>query len=123
MLVSLIVIVATIAPWTIRNAQVFGHFVPMSTSDGVNLSMGDDRESDGFYSPLPVTVQGLNEFEQNRILSEDALLFVSEHPLMFVARTFKKAALLHISERRLLLGIWRVSSYFPARTHSFRSNW
>ena len=98
MLVSLIVIVATIAPWTIRNAQVFGHFVPMSTSDGVNLWMGNNPESDGFYSPLPVTVQGLNEYEQNRILSEDALLFVSEHPLMFVARTFKKAALLHISE-------------------------
>ena len=84
MLVSLIVIAATIAPWTIRNAQVFGHFVPMSTSDGVNLWMGNNAGSDGSYSPLPLTVQGLNEYEQNRILSEDALLFVSEHPLMFV---------------------------------------
>ena len=98
MLVGLIVIAATIAPWTIRNAQVFGHFVPMSTSDGVNLWMGNNPESDGFYSPLPITVQGLNEYEQNRILSEDALLFISEYPLMFISRTIKKVALLHISE-------------------------
>jgi 4-amino-4-deoxy-L-arabinose transferase-like glycosyltransferase len=122
MLVSLVVIAATIAPWTIRNAQVFGHFVPMSTSDGVNLWMGNNAGSDGSYSPLPVTVQGLNEYEQNRILSEDALLFVSEHPLMFVSRTFKKVALLHISETTAITwnmeGIRRISgenALFPLK--------
>ena len=98
MLLSLIVVAATIAPWTIRNAKVFGHFVPMSTSDGVNLWMGNNPNSSGLYLPLPMPVQGLSEYDQNRILSEDALLYISEHPLMFVSRSFEKAVLLHLTE-------------------------
>ena len=39
-----------------------------------------------------------NEYDQNRILSEDAMLYMSEHPLEFVSRTFKKAVLLHVTE-------------------------
>jgi len=98
MLLSLIVVAATIAPWTIRNAKVFGHFVPMSTSDGVNLWMGNNPNSSGLYLPLPMPVQGLSEYDQNRILSEDALLYISEHPLTFVSRSFEKAVLLHLTE-------------------------
>ena len=98
MLFSLIVVAVTIAPWTIRNAKVFGHFVPMSTSDGVNLWMGNNPNSSGSYLPLPAPVQGLSEYDQNKILSEDALLYISEHPIAFISRTFKKAALLHLTE-------------------------
>jgi 4-amino-4-deoxy-L-arabinose transferase-like glycosyltransferase len=98
MLASLIVIGITIAPWTIRNAQVFGHFVLMSTSDGVNLWMGNNPHSTGSYLPVPATVRGLSEYDQNKILSEDALLYISEHPVVFVSGTLKKAALLHLTE-------------------------
>ena len=98
MLFSLIVVGITIAPWTIRNTQVFGHFVPMSTSDGVNLWMGNNPGSTGSYLPLPVGVQGMSEYDQNKILSEDALLYLSEHPIAFISRTFKKVALLHMTE-------------------------
>ena len=98
MLLSLIVVAATIAPWTIRNAKVFGHFVPMSTSDGVNLWMGNNPHSTGSYLPLPAPVRGLSEYDQNKILSEDALLYISEHPVEFVSRTLRKVALLHLTE-------------------------
>ena len=98
MLLSVVVVGVTIAPWTIRNAKVFGHFVPMSTSDGVNLWMGNNPESSGIYLPLPGSVQELNEYDQNRILSEDAMLYMSEHPLEFVSRTLEKAVLLHVTE-------------------------
>ena len=98
MLLSLIVVAATIAPWTIRNAKVFGHFVPMSTSDGVNLWMGNNPHSTGSYLPLPASVGGLSEYDQNKILSEDALLYISEHPVEFVSRTLRKVALLHLTE-------------------------
>ena len=98
MLLSLIVVAATIAPWTIRNAKVFGHFVPMSTSDGVNLWMGNNPNSSGLYLPLPMPVQGLSEYDQNRILSEDALLYIYEHPLTFISRSVEKAVLLHLTE-------------------------
>ena len=98
MLLSLIVVAATIAPWTIRNAKVFGHFVPMSTSDGVNLWMGNNPHSTGSYLPLPASVGGLSEYDQNKIFSEDALLYISEHPVEFVSRTLRKVALLHLTE-------------------------
>ena len=69
-------------------AKVFGHFVPMSTSDGVNLWMGNNPHSTGSYLPLPASVGGLSEYDQNKILSEDALLYISEHPVEFVSRIF-----------------------------------
>ena len=60
----------------------------------------DGKQSgfDGSYLPLPVWVQGLSEYDQNKILSEDALLYISEHPIEFISRTLKKVALLHMTE-------------------------
>ena len=93
-----LVIGLLISPWSVRNARIFGHFVPMTTADGVNLWMGNNVKSDGFYMPLPAPVRGLNEYDQNRILTEDALLHIVEHPGVFVVRVFEKAALLHLRE-------------------------
>jgi len=97
-LVATLVIGMLISPWSIRNARIFGHFVPMTTADGVNLWMGNNVKSDGFYMPLPAPVRGLNEYDQNRILTEDALLNIIEHPGVFVVRVLEKAALLHLRE-------------------------
>jgi len=98
MLLSFVTVAIAIMPWAIRNEKSFGHFVLMSTSDGVNLWMGNNPDSTGRYLPMPVSVQGLSEYDQNKILSEDALLYISEHPAEFIARTFKKVALLHTTE-------------------------
>jgi len=97
-LVATLVIGLLISPWSIRNARIFGHFVPMTTADGVNLWMGNNVKSNGLYMPLPAAVRGLNEYDQNRILMEDALLNIVEHPGVFVVRFLEKAALLHLRE-------------------------
>jgi 4-amino-4-deoxy-L-arabinose transferase-like glycosyltransferase len=39
--------VAVIAPWTIRNAMVFHHFLPVSTGFGVQLWLGNNDASQG----------------------------------------------------------------------------
>jgi len=98
MLCGLIVVAVAVAPWSLRNTKVFGHFVPMSTADGANLWMGNNAKSDGFYMPLPAIVRGMSEYDQNKILAEDALLFILEKPGLFVMRSIEKAALLHIRE-------------------------
>jgi 4-amino-4-deoxy-L-arabinose transferase-like glycosyltransferase len=45
--VLLAVLSVTIAPWTIRNAMTFGHFVPVSTGFGLHLWRGNNDASWG----------------------------------------------------------------------------
>ena len=97
-LCAMLIVIATVAPWSVRNTHVFGHFLTMTTADGVNLWMGNNAKSDGYYMSQPAMVQGLNEYEQNRILTEDALLYIVENPGTFIVRAIKKAALLHAVE-------------------------
>lgn len=42
-------VVVVVAPWTIRNAVVFGAFVPVSTNDGDNLCVGFHPGASGFF--------------------------------------------------------------------------
>ena len=93
MLIAMAVIVLAAAPWSVRNTKNFGHFVSMTTSDGVNLWMGNNANSDGYYMPQPATIRGLGEYDQNKILMEDALLYITEHPGTFVLRSITKAGL------------------------------
>ena len=41
---------ATMVPWWVRNASVFGAFVPVSTNGGVNLYIGNHPEATGEYT-------------------------------------------------------------------------
>ena len=40
----------SMAPWWLRNARVFGAFVPVSTNGGVNLYIGNHPEATGTYA-------------------------------------------------------------------------
>jgi 4-amino-4-deoxy-L-arabinose transferase-like glycosyltransferase len=97
-LFAMVIIGLAITPWSVRNAKIFGHFVPMSTSDGVNLWMGNNANSDGYYMPLPASIHGLSEYDQNKVLGEEAWRYILDNPGPFILRSIKKAALLHISE-------------------------
>ena len=43
MLFAMIVIALSITPWSARNTRLFGHFVLLSTNEGTNLWMGNNR--------------------------------------------------------------------------------
>jgi len=91
-----LVMAATIAPWTIRNARVFdGAFVPISTNDGANFWMGNNPETTGHYQPLPDWVDGMGEVERNRALKRAAMQYIAEEPVAFLKRTGIKLVLLH----------------------------
>jgi 4-amino-4-deoxy-L-arabinose transferase-like glycosyltransferase len=98
LLLTFIVIAVCVAPWSIRNSIAFGHFVVLSTNGGANLWMGNNPASDGFYTPLPDSMDGLNEAQRDKALGETAKNYILADPLRFFVRTIKKAIWLHTRE-------------------------
>ena len=97
-LIAIIIVGVVVAPWSVRNTKVFGHFVGMSTADGVNLWVGNNANSDGYYMPIPAWTEGLGEYEQDRRLGQEARRFILDNPSTFILRGIKKAVLLHLNE-------------------------
>jgi 4-amino-4-deoxy-L-arabinose transferase-like glycosyltransferase len=98
LLLAMIVMGLSLTPWTVRNTRLFGHFVMVSTNGGANFWMGNNPDSDGFYTPEPTFTAGLSEYEQDKVLGAKAMQYVIAEPIAFVLRTIKKAALLHVGE-------------------------
>lgn len=96
--VAMIVIGLTIAPWSVRNSKLFDGFVLVSTNGGVNLWMGNNPKTDGFYMPPPASTSGLNEHARDKALGDEARRYIIDNPSLFVLRTIKKALLLHVGE-------------------------
>jgi len=95
--VASVLMVALILPWSLRNLQVFDRFVLVSTNAGANFWMGNNPGTNGGYMPLPET--GIvNEADLDRHLNQEAWEYIRREPLAFVARSLKKAVLLHERE-------------------------
>jgi 4-amino-4-deoxy-L-arabinose transferase-like glycosyltransferase len=97
-LLSMIVIAATVAPWSARNTLLFGHFVLLSTNGGVNFWMGNNPATTGSYMDVPSFVSEMDEYERDKALGREAMQYIFAEPVQFVLRTIKKAALLHVGE-------------------------
>jgi 4-amino-4-deoxy-L-arabinose transferase-like glycosyltransferase len=87
-----------LAPWTARNARLFGAFVPTTTSFGRTLWIGHNPLATGGMTvaiheamqrtleargPFPWTPAG--ELAMDRVLRADALAFAAAHPLRELA--------------------------------------
>ena len=88
-------------PWSVRNAVVFGEFVPTSTSSGLNLFRGNNAEGYGTWtnesiekeiSRLPVEPQ--YEPRVNGIFLRHALEYIRNHPGQEALLLVSKAAFL-----------------------------
>ena len=97
------VMIACLAPWCVRNSNLFGRFVSVSTNAGANLWMGNNPSTSGMYQPVP-DLPGLNEAERDRELGRQAREFIRERPLAFAGRTAVKLARLH--ERQTIGIAW-----------------
>jgi 4-amino-4-deoxy-L-arabinose transferase-like glycosyltransferase len=97
-LLAMVVASLTIVPWSVRNTNVFGSFVLLSTNGGAVFWMGNNPEANGFYLPEPAFTKGLSEYERDKVLGQEALRYIMAEPVSFVARTIKKAALLNVGE-------------------------
>ncbi len=96
--VVVVLIVAVVAPWTMRNARIFGEPVMVSTNFGPNFWMGNNPQSNGGYMPLPDRVGGMSEPERARLLKEEAKAYIQSDPGAFVLRTLQKVVKLHTRE-------------------------
>ncbi len=98
LLLALTVIAITIAPWSMRNTRIFGHFVLLSTNGGVNLWIGNNPDSTGYFMETPPSTRNMNEYEEDQVLGKEAHQYIFDHPISFVFRTIKKVGILHGGE-------------------------
>jgi hypothetical protein len=96
--VAFAVMAAAIAPWSIRNTRIFGHFVLISANGGENLWEGNHPGASGETEPMPAEALHMQEAERDTYLGNVAKAYIRAYPGRFVVRTLKKAVLLHSHE-------------------------
>ncbi|HTS13031.1 MAG TPA: glycosyltransferase family 39 protein [Candidatus Limnocylindrales bacterium] len=87
--IALIVLLAGMAPWTVRNYHVFGKFVPVRSVFGITLWEGNNPVAVGVdsFRMLPVDnaqeakeYQRVGEIEYAKTKQKEALVFMRSHP-------------------------------------------
>lgn len=105
--VTLVVIMAAIAPWSARNERVFGTPVAISTNFGPNFWMGNHPGTSGGYTDVPEWTLEMGEVERAAALKAEALAYIRAEPGAFVRRTIVKAFKLH--ERETIGVTWNLA--------------
>jgi len=108
-------VVVVVAPWTIRNAVVFGAFIPVSTNDGDNLCVGYNPEATGYFT-MPescntgelYTAGPAAELRRQAETRDRALRFIRQHPGDLPELTWKKLWYTYRSDND---GIWASMSF------------
>lgn len=101
-----LMMVMTIAPWTVRNYIVFGRFLPVAIGAGGNLWLGSYIPWDADYRYQDLTdkkkiEKGLSALDADDKLKEEAIKNIKEHPFVYMRLCFKK--------------IWRFWFLIPGR--------
>lgn len=101
-IVVFVVMSLLIAPWSIRNTQLYGQFVLMSTNTGVAFWIGNNPKASGGHMDVPPEINektvGMNLAQRSAYLKAIAVAYIKQEPLKFVTRTFKKLIRLHKHE-------------------------
>ncbi len=92
--IPIVVIVALILPWTIRNYLVFHRFVPLNTNTGFAFFWANHPEhgtdfvllfsNEEYAALIPPELRGLNEAEMSDALLRRGLGFVIEDPVRYI---------------------------------------
>ena len=79
-------------PWWVRNWLVLGAFVPLTSSSGVGLWIGNNPGATGNWMAPPASWRGLPELEYSRRAGAVARAWITAHPADFVRLTLAKFA-------------------------------
>lgn len=94
--VTALVVVAAIAPWTARNYRAFGRFVPLNTNAGFAFFWGNHPvhghgflpllpdDGPGYYELIPESLRALDEAALDQALLSRGVGFVVDEPRRFV---------------------------------------
>ena len=110
--VASLVVVAVVAPWTVRNAVVMDSFIPIASSGGVNLRMGHAPYATGTFLWPEDPVDGVPgewaryrtewEVEANRVYTRRAMEYALGHPLDELRLAGEKVRYMYESDSRML---------------------
>lgn len=105
--------IITLIPWQVRNYSVFGEYVPLSTSGGVNFYRGhnpyepDCWGDDKLYSELNKYKDSSNfELYMSKVFYDFAFAAIRENPVRELRFTFEK-----------LYNLWIVNPKYPRANH------
>ena len=79
-----------VAPWTIRNHEVMGAWIPVSTNGGITLLTGNNDSARGGFTPDDAVVKaldartGLTEMEYDAEASRLGKQWIKAHPAQFL---------------------------------------
>jgi 4-amino-4-deoxy-L-arabinose transferase-like glycosyltransferase len=76
----------TLVPWTVRNHRVFGAFVFVANSGGINLLIGNNPRATGGYMEVPEILAEPGELQRDRLASRLAKEYIFAHPMRTIAR-------------------------------------
>ena len=82
------VMLAVVAPWTLRNWRTFDSFILVSNNDGINLLIGNNPVATGGYvrlDPALLDAAG-SELERDRLARSLAKDYIRAHPWATIAR-------------------------------------
>jgi hypothetical protein len=102
--VTLAMMAAVISPWTIRNHQVFGTTVVMSSNFGSTFYMGNGPGTTGRHASAQVPaeveerLEGLSQPERSSVLADLAKEEIVAHPGAFILRSLNKLRIIHDRE-------------------------
>lgn len=99
LVVSTLIYAGLLSPWWIRNYVVLGTFVPLTTTAGHNLYLGNnpgnvtggiDWNSD-VQPDVVARIQALpNEIERQRAYNAEAMTYIKSEPIAFVKNAVRK---------------------------------
>jgi 4-amino-4-deoxy-L-arabinose transferase-like glycosyltransferase len=93
----LVVVGLLVAPWTIRNARVYGRFLLLNSNAGYALyasnhpDLGTDWRNEEVVVPIPPDLLGRNEAELSDALAQRAIGFILADPGRYLLLTLNKS--------------------------------
>ena len=75
------VAILAMIPWWVRNWQVLGAFVPLTSIGGLSLWIGENPQATGNWMPYPGAIVGLGERAAPAMAGHMAVDWIVRHPL------------------------------------------
>jgi hypothetical protein len=82
--------VAVMLPWWVRNALVFGQFIPFTTSGGLALWVGAQPDGGMVWKLPPPEWSGAGEIEASRLAATEAWRIIAADPAGYISRCMAK---------------------------------
>lgn len=99
---SVVIVCLLVAPWTVRNYEMFHKFIFISENGGANLWVGNNPDADGEFHPMDspdgayimqknAELALLDDYSKDSVFQTEAQQYIFSHPARTVKMFFVKA--------------------------------